>query len=246
MNLAGYAINFFKNAYTLYFAKKLLRSNGINVCKWDVVEATVFIEIFFKRTYSYCFPFNKKCTIVDIGSHKGYFALYASRNVAEGSKIYAIEPEAENFRVLTNNLKMNSIDNVTPCNSAIAGSTGQRELYITNSVNHTLFKNDQKGDIKKVVNTLSFFDFCKNNNIDSIDFLKVDCEGAEYEIIESINSELVKKIKTIAIEFHDLQDGKNSSSTIIDFLRQNGFTIIKYNFQQIPTTEHMGIIIATR
>ena len=40
MNLAGYAINFFKNAYTLYFAKKLLRSNGINVCKWDVVEAT--------------------------------------------------------------------------------------------------------------------------------------------------------------------------------------------------------------
>ena len=69
------------------------------------------------------------------------------------------------------------------------------------------------------------FRFILHNNIDKIDYLKVDCEGAEYSIFESIPFDFLKdNVKKVAIEFHhQIKDKK--VQTLINKLKNCNFTL---------------------
>ena len=75
------------------------------------------------------------------------------------------------------------------------------------------------------VDIISFNDFIIENKIEKIDFLKVDCEGAEYGIFNSISNEYLSNyINKVAIEFHhNILDVK--VQTLINKLQDNGFNV---------------------
>lgn len=179
-------------------------------------DESVFGEIFLDKDYGRLDETIKaaKNAIIDIGAHIGLFSIYAS-TINSLTPIYAYEPEEENYKTLKENIEQNKIKNIHPKNLAISAKEGQIDLYINeDSHNHSIIKTDEKHPKRKVQSTtLQRI----TEKLQTIDLVKMDCEGAEFEIIASTPKEIFKKIKTIYIEYHEYKEdleAKNLRATL--------------------------------
>ncbi|MEN0047749.1 MAG: FkbM family methyltransferase [Bacteroidota bacterium] len=188
-------------------------------------------EIFEQRTYSDYFPFYQKATIIDIGAHFGYFSLFAHKNLHQDSKIIAIEASKENVERLKQNIEKNAVQNVEVVSCGIGSKNGTVQLYKGANVNHSILSNyslaKERGELIEI-QTLA--QIIATHQLKYIDFLKLDCEGAEYQILETLPSETYQKIGVISMEFHDLKDAQYNGDFLRRILVQNGFAIVKYEY----------------
>ena len=116
--------NLIYNQYQDSQKKKLFdeicKNNDIKLSLlYNFDSLNILEEIFYQRCYSDYFPFYEKVTIVDIGAHKGYFSIFASKNTDISSKIISIEPIKENFDIMKKNIENNNINNIITVNTAI-------------------------------------------------------------------------------------------------------------------------------
>jgi FkbM family methyltransferase len=158
-------------------------------------------EIWAFRKYDYFgFKVERGSAVVDIGANIGSFAIYAAR-ACGASRVVAFEPHPENFALLTRNVSANGLTNVTCVNAAVGASRGKRHLEVDpgNSGGHRLSANPRGQAIE--VDCLSLDDVIAEHRLPTIDYLKLDCEGAEYEIVESC-PEAVNKTQRISMEYH--------------------------------------------
>lgn len=124
----------------------------------------------------------KNDIVVDLGSNIGLFTRYAAE---KSKKVISIEGSPEHFSCLIKNT--HDLNNIEYLNANIVG-----ENKYSNTWSH------RKSSINITIN-----DIFNLYRIEQIDFLKVDIEGGEYEIFETLTDEDLKKIKKIAIETHD-------------------------------------------
>jgi len=209
----------------------------------------VFFSIFVEREYSDWFPFYKKITIVDIGAHYGYFSIFSAINSGKGSRIIAIEPDNRNFNVLSENIKSCKIDNITAINCAISNTNGESKLYIGESVNNSLMPDyalNNPGAPFQNVEVKTLESVMSENKIDTIDFLKMDCEGSEYSILFSAPAFVLDKINTISMEFHDMKNADNTGNEMVIFLANHSFSIVKYEYAKTTMGLNYGKIIGTK
>lgn len=168
-------------------------------------DESVFGEIFLDKDYRILDETIKvaKNVVVDIGAHIGLFSIYAN-TINPNIPIYAYEPEEENYKTLKKNLSRNKTRNIHPKNLAVSAKEGQIELYINkDSHNHSILKTNENQTKKKVQSTtLQRI----TEKLQTVDLVKMDCEGAEFEIIASTPKETFKKIKTIYIEYHEYNE----------------------------------------
>lgn len=200
------------------------------VNKWKIIirdeaDRSVYNEIFKIREYRAADEVIKKAEepILDVGAHSGMFTLYC-RALNEKVKIFVLEPEENNFKLLNKHIKENRLKNIKPFKRALAGKTGERDLHISaDSHNHSLFHFSGEG--KKVVmsDTVSLGDFIKENKIKKISLLKMDIEGGEYEVLESLGKKEFGIINAMIMEYHDLNDRKHR--TLETILRENCFGV---------------------
>jgi len=167
-------------------------------------------EIFISKVYQKL-KLEKDDIVVDIGGHYGFFDLFA---VDQGAKeIYTIEPTLNTFKILSKNLY--EYENVKRFNFAIAEKNEEREFITTGaSAVNSLYENVNNHEsnettkgVRKIekVNCITFHDFLINNNIDRVDAIKMDCEGAEWEIFPTISDDFLKyRLRKITMEVHDM------------------------------------------
>ncbi|MEM1321919.1 MAG: FkbM family methyltransferase [Bacteroidota bacterium] len=204
-------------------------------------------SIFVEREYAPFFPFYREATIVDIGAHYGYFTLFALKNTQPSSRFFCIEPSPDNFEVLEKNLAAQQSTAIQCLNLAIARTSGPQQLYTGPSYNHSLFSDTKEGKTIPVKG-LSVDDLLEELAVEKVDFLKMDCEGAEYPALLHCSSEALDKIQTIALEFHDLRSTGFTPNDLIQRLRQQGFEIVQYTFDTDYSYSNLnfGKIIATK
>jgi FkbM family methyltransferase len=155
--------------------------------------------------------------VIDIGSHKGFFAKLC---MDKGCKqIHCFEPEPENFNQLVENLK--DYKYFQAYNLAVSDRSGKRILHRVLGHNTGLHSFYSEGPGIES-NTVSLDDIL--DHIKKVSLLKIDAEGAEYEII--MNSKKLNKIKNIVGEYHDNYTDKKSKD-LFEFLEKNNFTITK-------------------
>ena len=58
--------------------------------------------------------------------------------------------------------------------------------------------------------------------------MKMDCEGAEFEILYSTSSEYLKRVEEIRLEYHDINDKNYNIENLIRFLEKNSFELVKF------------------
>ncbi len=119
-------------------------------------------------------------TVLDIGAHIGYYALLAATKVGPNGRVIAYEPEPSNFALLSKNISVNNLKNVTPVNAAAADKAGTREFFIEkyNKGHHSFGKTGTAARSIKVRTEIPD-DTLKAKGIQKIDVIKIDIEGAE-------------------------------------------------------------------
>lgn len=140
-------------------------------------------EIFIDNIYEKYFEVEEGSIVMDIGSSVGPFAYSVSDKAGH---VYCIEPSVEEFPTLEKNLK----DKRSTCINRAIGD------------NNDISTNDEVYGDDKSVQNIKFGDLIKDYNIPNIDFLKIDCEGSEYEVFVEENVEILKSIKYISGEWH--------------------------------------------
>ncbi len=149
--------------------------------------------------------------IFDIGANIGVFGLFFDQ-INHNKKYlgYAFEPFKENVELLQKNLGINSLNKFKIVKAAISSVDGK--VTLNTNTSYDSISISSSGNVSAKSYKLS--SFCKKNNITKIDLLKMDVEGAEYEIIESDYKFIKVHAKKIILEFH--KDNKRGLSWILE------------------------------
>lgn len=162
--------------------------------------------------------------VVDIGGNIGMFTRRALQRGA--SKVIAFEPASKIFSCLLDNTPRNLVE----CHKmAVAGtngtitlrydsSTGIGGASVVQDINH-----DESGSENVICMTLNRL-FEIGILPEQIDFMKIDCEGAEKQILDDLTDQNLNKIKKIGMEFHANLLGHEAREAITNRITSNGFS----------------------
>lgn len=209
------------------FNVRINLKNGLKfIVRARTMDRSVIKEVWIKNIYNkYGIKVNEGDTIIDIGAHIGVFSIYAAELNKTG-KIYAFEPFIDNFRILENHKIINNKENLFIYNKGISDREGIQTLYLSpdnNTGGHSLHLKNHS-DKKIEIETMTLSDFCDREKINKIDFLKMDCEGAEFEILK-YDETVLQKVNKIVMECHPYEN--NSVESIAIILERNGFKVTK-------------------
>lgn len=176
-------------------------------------------DIFFPGVPNY--KPNPNHIIIDIGSHIGTFSILAASKVKKG-KVYSIEACEDSYNLLRINKALNNCSNIETFHLALSDREGTTKLYYDkgNWGNSTVKRFSDKGE---QVQTKTLSNFFKENNIKRCDFMKLNCEGAEFPILLTTLREDLQKINTLLILYHCDLWTRSSEKDLISHLERNGF-----------------------
>ena len=223
-NWPTFILDHFKLINSEYITYKL--RNGVQYkIKAKELHRFMITESWIHEVYTKYFDIEDDDVVLDIGANIGAFSMLAAFYVKKGI-IYSFEPEKKSFELLKENVKLNKVKNIKIINEAVSNKTGTSYFYLsdTNAGGHSLYSS--RADKKVTVPTVSFEEFIEKNKIEKIDFLKMDCEGCEYDVFYNCSDETFKKIRHIAMECHKI-DGESKAIEMAEFLRLKGFDVIR-------------------
>ena len=144
-------------------------------------------EIFTLDCYEHIYPVKEGDVVLDLGASIGPFTW---KIMDKASKVYVVEPMIDLLPIIEKNTEGFPI---TIINSALSYNNGEIEF------NDTCINTFEP----KIVKTVDFKTLLKENNIDKIDYIKTDCEGGEYALINDINLPWIKEnVRNIVGEWH--------------------------------------------
>ena len=175
-------------------------------------------------------------TVLDIGAHIGYFALIAARLVGNNGRVFAYEPEPENFAILKKNVETNKYNNVCASQFAIAERARTARLFVNpaKAGGHMTDINDAPHLHNFDVKAVALDDELKNQKVD---FIKIDIEGGEYNaflgmekiIANNPQIKIVTEYYTNSQRRHGAGEGQ-----LIDLLKKHGFNFYEINDKLTP------------
>jgi len=188
--------------------------------------------------------------VVDVGALIGSFTLWAHEQWPNAT-IHAYEPDPESFDYLKKNIQMVNSDKITAYNLGVWGNDEKLAYHrFENTPGNNTVVYDQRPftegkEEQMFIKPRKIIDVIKEIG-GKIDFLKLDCEGSEYNILYSLSKSELKKIKFIAVEYHEFDNNpRNRGKSLSIHLRKNGFIT-----QMIPTNIKsrmgLGYIYGTR
>lgn len=167
--------------------------------------------------------------IIDIGGNIGMFSISLAKKFPF-IKIYAFEPVKENYENFLKNIELNKIKDGIITVENVAVTKDRRDVSMITSINNTGFSriNDyyknylEPLNIVNNIQSITLEDIFNKYNIDKCKFLKIDCEGAEYEILYNANKDILSKIEYLSGEFHLQQydDEKNTPIELYNYLNK--------------------------
>ena len=179
--------------------------------------------------------FYKKFNFIDVGCSRGFFAMYLLGLKKLNSRGLCIEPLSKAVYDFKEILKLNDIKRAKIINGVVSNkSTQNTSLYRVNDKHgyYSLIKNVRFADEKilKKINTKSFtIDqlIFKKKYLKSVEFIKIDAEGAEYEI-------LCKSLKTIR-KFKPVIhcEVTRKKSDIFNLLKKNNYNLFTISYDNI-------------
>ena len=156
-------------------------------------------------------------TIVDIGANIGYYTLLFSKLTGEMGRVYALEPEPQNFALLQQNLSRNARTNVVALNRAASDRAGESFLYLSteNFGDHQAYGSGNGR--RKIPITMTPLDECVKG---PLDLVKMDVQGFEAFAFEGMASLIAASPRlTIFTEFWP-EGLRRAGSDAAEFLRR--------------------------
>lgn len=174
-------------------------------------------------------------TVYDIGAHIGIYTLFFARAVGLTGTVIAFEPNPDNYYELIENIKINNFQNVVVKRIAVGSDRGEAILWtpvlhtskgsICEENKQQMLSNYKK--IKRFKVEVNSIDYLVERNYKKPDFIKIDVEGAEIDVLQGAKRTLRLYKPKLFIEIHgsDLRKWSDNARTIINFLTDMGYTI---------------------
>jgi FkbM family methyltransferase len=169
--------------------------------------------------------------VLDIGANFGYYGLIAAQFIGNNGRVYALEPEPNNFRLLVSNIELNDFSNIVPQHIALSNETGKTTLFLdkTNLGAHSMRHPNvivDGGLVEIETTTLDNFVQTKMET-DRVDLITMDVQGAEGLVIDGADQTLRKNDVKIFMEFwpSGLRNIGSDPRELIRKLYEYGFAI---------------------
>lgn len=178
-------------------------------------------EVYKSNIYAPYMP-KEKGICVEIGANVGLVSYYLSDYF---NTIYSIEPASDHFETLNFMLNYNDIKNVKTFQYAVSNKDGEQDFYhYPNRTMYSLTPNLQAVQEVEKVKTIRLDTFFKENKIEHCEFLKLDCEGEEFNILGGDGfGNVADKIDLIIGEVHGW--GDRNPQQLFESLKNRGFKV---------------------
>jgi FkbM family methyltransferase len=216
--------------------------NGYRFHIRTAMDAWIIKEICLDHQYEHAsLPFEDGWTVLDVGAGLGDLAVTMAKQ-GPHSRICAYEPFPESFALLQENLRRNQVQNVQAFPTAISAQPGPQRFHIASeAVAHTtITTGDSPPGDSIEVQSVTLDQVFAEQHLSRCDYLKMDCEGAEYEILFNASASTLQKIKHLCLEFHDGCTAF-SHQDLICFFEERGFQV---RITPCPAYRHLGLLYA--
>jgi FkbM family methyltransferase len=190
-------------------------------------------EVLIDRQYNPAgFEINPTDNVLDIGGNVGAFAVGAASQAGRG-RVISVEPVQENFSLLVRNVGLNQLKNIIPVRAAVLAQRRPVTVYLSpeGTGSHSVFA-DVTGSPRgeQQVDGVTLPDLFEQYQLDVCHFLKLDCEGAEYEILYGLPESYFPRIEKLAIEYHARggEPKRTQSDKLVAHLQAVGYRIEGY------------------
>ncbi len=189
-------------------------------------------------------------TVIDIGANIGMFALWTEPQIPRG-RLICIEPNPRAIECLQMNIRHNKLRNVTVVPAGAGGELGTMELvyhpgweamahsaavdapwFLSKSrmgrlarwLMQRLFRHAAEATATKLIvaRLVPLSRIMDEHDVATVNFLKIDCEGGEFDVVRSLDARHWARIERVAIEYHENGRDRNHQE-LMNILRKNGF-----------------------
>lgn len=216
-------------------------NSGLQFKVRTAMDIWVIKETCLDRDYEhYGTELQQGWTIVDIGGGLGDFTLYASQ--VPDSAVHVYEPFPESLTLLQENLRQNQVNNVQVFAEAVGSAHGELQLTTTTgvAVRHSTVQRHGSSDL--TVRSVSLASVIERIESHHIDFLKMDCEGGEYDILLYADDSALNAIMHICMEYHD-DLTPHTHDDLVAFLSEKGFEV---QVHANPAHKEIGFLYARK
>jgi FkbM family methyltransferase len=170
-------------------------------------------------------------TVIDVGANVGVYTFSAARQVGPEGRVLAVEPFSKCISCLQETCKINQLSWVTVCIGAASNRNGTLQLLLHSAselneiVSDDVAANTPTGSFEKV-NCFTLDSLVEQENLATIDFLKIDAEGHEMAVLEGSNRILTQFEPVILYE--NIGGSQGSNSQVAEYLNNKGYKLFRY------------------
>jgi FkbM family methyltransferase len=182
--------------------------------------------------------------VLDVGANIGIYTLWLSQFVSERGRVIAFEPDPQNHQRCAENIRRNGLDAVRLEQVALSDRSGTLQFSVGEDTENHLLPQNSHGAACTYVEATTLDEYCERNGIASIDFMKIDVEGAELMVLQG-DARLLgdSRIGVIQLELNDaLKKYGLRRADVVQLLESYGYLLYSYHCGQneLRRIEHGG------
>jgi FkbM family methyltransferase len=196
------------------------------------MDIWIIKETCLDRDYLWGEALQPEWSVVDIGAGLGDFSVLAGKECPQGI-VHAYEPLAGSFALLEANLALNGLDNVRAFPEGVAAAAGQLAVSSPNARPvSTRFGRASGPAAVPAVTLAAVLDRLPDGRCD---FLKIDCEGCEFDLLLQSSADVLARIGRVSLEAHEGYASYRTAE-LATWLREHGFVV-----RQRPNPVHRSL-----
>jgi len=203
-----------------------------------ILNETTILHEYEKVTYD---NLNSSSLVLDFGGQAGDFSIYTA--YTKKCQVFAFEPDQGNIELFTENIRLNNLQGrITLVGKAVSNTDEDKTFYLSPHENKGVHSFFYKGPIPVTVKCITPTQILELTGNKQIDFLKMDIEGGEHELVGEHNKTFFDKIQTLVMEYH-CQAHVENRQELEELVKK--LEILGFNVTTEGTPE-LGLLTATR
>lgn len=205
----------------------LLTTDGLIITiRQNYGDAMTVAEVFLSNCYTRDLKLSQNPIVIDIGGFIGDFSLYAVKRL-NAARVIVCEPSPHNWALLLKNINSNGFhDRIEPVHKAVTdGRNMMMNINVPDEEQCMVSAYNSNEQPLFAVPGITLAELLSDHNIECVDLLKMDCEGAEYAIIESTPADVFSRIRNIVFEYHQIDGIWGKLQSVKKRLRREGYTL---------------------
>ncbi|MGV0024341.1 FkbM family methyltransferase [Phormidesmis priestleyi] len=167
-------------------------------------------------------------TVIDVGANVGLYTFSAAQQVGKAGKVLAVEPFSGCVRCLQETCQINQLSQVKICAGAASDRSGtvRLALHSASEMNEVIFGDvEAKGKVEEV-SCFTLDSLIKSETLDRVDFLKIDAEGHELQVL--LGSDRILSEFAPVILYENIAGSKGSNIPVAEWLLSKGYRLFRY------------------